>query len=78
MAHWEYCIVHVVLYRDGSEPAGEPRELLSITRPGAQRAPASHPLGSIGLLNQLGAEGWELVQVASSGMYLKRQVAGEG
>ncbi len=76
MPHWEYCVVHVALYRDGADPTGEPRELLSITLPGARSTSTSHPLGSIGLLNQLGAEGWELVQVAANGIYLKRQTRG--
>jgi hypothetical protein len=76
MPNWEYCVVHVALYREGNEANAEPRELLSITLPGAARAAASHPLGSIGLLNQLGAEGWELVQVAANGIYLKRRTRG--
>jgi hypothetical protein len=76
MTRWEYCVVHVVQYREGGDPNLETRELLSITLPGAARTSVSHPLGSIGLLNQLGAEGWELVQVAANGIYLKRQIAG--
>ena len=71
MNKWEYCGVHVVAeYREGS--GGPTRELLEIKLPGADRASASHPFGSIGLLNQLGSEGWELVDVESGTFYLKR------
>ena len=41
--------------------------------PGAHRASVTHAFGSVGLLNQLGSEGWELVDVESGAFYLKRQ-----
>ena len=56
MAKWEYCMVEVALYREGT--GGGTRELLSITRPGQQPASISNRLGLVGLFNELGAEGW--------------------
>jgi hypothetical protein len=73
MTTWEYCAVDVVLYREGSEP-DVVRELLYIRKPGASRTSITNALGSIGLLNQLGAEGWELVDVESGTFYLKRPI----
>ncbi len=70
MQRWEYCVVHVALYREGSD--NEERELLSISLPGAARTSVSHAHGSVGLLNQLGSDGWELVQVSSARLHLKR------
>jgi hypothetical protein len=67
---WEYCRVDVILYREGT--GGGTRELLTITRPGAHPASVADPLGSIGLLNKLGAEGWELVDVEAGAFFLKR------
>jgi hypothetical protein len=72
MQKWEYCLVQVTQYREGSDP-GHVRELLYVTMPGANKTSASHPLGSLGLLNQLGAEGWELVDVEPTGFYMKRK-----
>lgn len=73
MHKWEYCVVYVVAeYRDGS--GGPPRELLEIKLPGTDRGSTSHPYDSNGLLNQLGSEGWELVDVESGAFYLKRQL----
>ena len=71
MTRWEYCIVTVEIYREGS---GVTRELLSITRPGEHRAAITNPLGLAGLVNELGADGWELVDVESGNFYLKRPV----
>jgi hypothetical protein len=73
MQKWEYCLVQVTQYRDGNEPDNQIRELLSVTMPGANRASASHPLGSMGLLNELGAQGWELIDVEPGGYYMKRK-----
>ena len=70
MQQWEYCSVDVTLYREGS--SGGTRELLHITLPGAHPASASNAFGLIGLLNQLGSEGWELVDVDGRTFYLKR------
>jgi hypothetical protein len=70
MTRWQYSVVTVELYREGT--GGGTRELLSITRPGQQRTSISNPLGLVGLLNQLGADGWELVDVESGNFYLKR------
>jgi hypothetical protein len=72
--NWQYCIVHVTLYRDGNDPTQEPRELLSITKPGAQKTGITNALGLAGLLNELGTEGWELVDVEAGTFYLKRKV----
>jgi hypothetical protein len=72
MHRWEYCVVDVTTYREGS--GGAPREFLEIRLPGAHRASVTHAFGSAGLLNQLGSEGWELVDVESGSFYLKRQV----
>jgi hypothetical protein len=70
MQKWEYCAVYVTIYREGS--GGPSGELLEISLPGAQKASVSNPYGSIGLLNQLGSEGWEVVDVESRTFYLKR------
>jgi hypothetical protein len=67
---WEYCAVSVTIYDEGS--GGGPQELLQIRLPGAHQTSVSHPFGSIGLLNQLGADGWELVDVEAGNFYLKR------
>ena len=71
MQHWEYCAVSVTMYSEGS--GGEPLELLHIRLPGAHKTSISHPYGLVGLLNQLGTEGWELVDVEAATFYLKRQ-----
>lgn len=68
---WEYCAVDVTTYSAGT--GGEPQELLHIRLPGAQRVSVSNAHGSVGLLNQLGSQGWELVDVESGTLYLKRQ-----
>ena len=75
MQHWEYCAVSVTLYREGSDPAGTMRELLSTRMPGAAEAGASHPYGLVGLLNQLGHDGWELVDAEAGRYFLKRPTA---
>ncbi len=71
MQKWEYCAVHVAMYREGS--GGPARELLEITLPGAHRASVSNTYGLIGLMNQLGSEDWELVDAESGTFYFKRQ-----
>ncbi len=76
MQKWEYCAVHVTIYREGS--GGPARELLEITLPGAQRASVSNPYGLIGLMNHLGSEGWELVDAESGTFYFKRQANTKG
>jgi hypothetical protein len=70
MPRWEHCAVYVALYRDGS--GGGTREILSVQLPGEQRKDVTNTLGVIGLLNQLGGDGWELVDVEASVFYLKR------
>jgi hypothetical protein len=67
--NWEYCSVHTATYRDGT---GITREVLTITLPGEHPAGAQNAYGLVGLLNHLGAEGWELVDVEASTFYLKR------
>jgi hypothetical protein len=47
---------------------------LFIRKPGAARTSITNALGSVGLLNQLGKEGWELVDVESGTFYLKRPI----
>ena len=71
MSKWEYCAVYVAFYRDGT--GGGTRELLSVQMPGEPQKGVTNPLGVIGLLNELGADGWELVDVESSVWYLKRR-----
>jgi len=71
MSKWEYCAVYVALYRDGT--GGGTRELLSVQMPGEPQNGVTNPLGVIGLLNELGADGWELVDVENSVWYLKRR-----
>ncbi len=70
MPRWEHCAVYVALYREGT--GGGTRELLSVQLPGEQQKGVTNPLGLIGLLNQLGADRWELVDVEASVFYLKR------
>jgi hypothetical protein len=41
--------------------------------PGEPQKGVTNPLGVIGLLNELGADGWELVDVENSVWYLKRR-----
>jgi hypothetical protein len=76
MQQWEYCAVSVAIYNSGS--GGGPQELLSIRRPGAHPEAVANPFGLVGLLNHLGAEGWELVDVEAGIFYLKRPVATRG
>ena len=71
MSKWDYCAVYVALYRDGT--GGGTRELLSVQMPGEPQKGVTNPLGVIGLLNELGADGWELVDVENSVWYLKRR-----
>jgi hypothetical protein len=73
MPRWEYCAVIITAtFADGSDP-GEPQELLRIKRPNLPSTAIAHPLGALGLLNQLGGEGWELVDVEAGTFYLKRE-----
>jgi hypothetical protein len=74
MQRWEYCAVRVAAtYDEGT--GGGPIELLSIKLPGTKWTSTSNGLGLIGLLNTLGAECWELVDVESGTFYLKRRLA---
>jgi hypothetical protein len=70
MSRWEHCAVYVALYRDGT--GGGTRELLSVQMPGESQKAVTNALGVIGPLNDLGGEGWELVDVEASVLYLKR------
>jgi hypothetical protein len=56
MSKWEHCAVYVALYRDGT--GGGTRELLSVQMPGEPQKGVTNPLGVIGLLNELGSDGW--------------------
>ncbi len=76
MQKWEYCAVHVAMYREGS--GGPALELLEITLPGAHRASVSNAYGLMGLMNQLGSEGWELVDAESGTFYFKRHTNTKG
>ena len=70
MNKWEYCVVSVAIYDEGS--GGGPQELLSIRLPGAHSKSVTNTYGVVGLLNELGGQGWELVDVESRTYYLKR------
>ena len=70
MNKWEYSVVSVAIYDEGS--GGGPQELLSIRLPDAHSKSVTNKYGVVGLLNQLGAQGWELVDVESRRFYLKR------
>ena len=72
METWEYCAVYLTIYAEGT--GGPPQELLEVKLPGTQRTSVSNPYGLVGLLNQLGAESWELVDVESATFYLKRPI----
>ena len=69
MNKWEYCAVSVAIYNEGT--GGGPQELLSIRLPGAHSKSVTNTYGLVGL-NQLGAQGWELVDVEGATFYLKR------
>jgi hypothetical protein len=71
MQKFEYCNVKVALHREGTD-LGPARELLTLHLPGA--APASVPVSTdlMGLLNQLGSDGWELVDFEAGVYWLKR------
>jgi hypothetical protein len=71
MQKWEFCSVIVTIYVDGG--GGGAQELLETRMPGAHKTSVTNAYGSIGLINQLGSEGWELVDVESGTFYLKRQ-----
>jgi hypothetical protein len=71
MDKWEYCVVTVAIYREGSSL--EVRELLTLALPGKHPVSVVNTHGLAGLLNQLGSEGWELVDVESGTFYLKRR-----
>jgi hypothetical protein len=70
MPKWEYARVDVVLYDEGS--GGGRQELLYLTLPGDDRKHVTNQRGSIGLLNELGLDGWELVDAEPQLFYLKR------
>jgi hypothetical protein len=72
MHRFEYCNVKVTLYREGSDP-GPARELLTLHLPGEAPKGVNEPAGLMGLLNALGSEGWELVDVESGTYWLKRR-----
>ena len=72
MKKFEYCVVNVTFYRDGT--SNETLELLEVTMPGAHKASATNTFGSLGLLNALGSEGWELVDFEGGAFYMKRKV----
>jgi len=70
MHKWEHCVVYTIEYRDGS--GGPTRELYEVQLPGAARTSIASPLGAVGVLNQLGDDGWELVDVEADRYFLKR------
>lgn len=70
MPLWEYCLLNVTEYREGT--GGAPRELLALTLPGSRKTSVTSPFGSVGLLNELGGKGWELAAVLPGAFYLKR------
>jgi hypothetical protein len=71
MPKWDHCAVYVALYQSGT--GGGPQEILSVRMPGQPRKDVVNPLGVIGLLNELGHDGWELVDVEESVFFLKRR-----
>jgi len=72
MQRWEYCAVYVTLYASGS--GGGVQELLEVKMPGHHRESVQDAFGSVGLLNRLGSDGWELVDVEGTAFFLKRPV----
>jgi hypothetical protein len=69
--HYEYASLHVVTIRTLEGP---PIDTLTLTRPGAEPAVVVNPLGHMGVLNQMGREGWELVDVQGETFYLMRKL----
>ena len=72
MMTWEYCAIYVTLYTSGS--GGGPQELLEVKMPGHQREAVQDAFGAVGLLNRLGRDGWELVDVEGGAFFLKRML----
>jgi hypothetical protein len=72
MHRYEYCNVKVALYREGGDP-GPAQELLTLQLPDVAPASVTAPFGVTGLLNKLGSEGWELVDVESGTYWLMRK-----
>lgn len=73
MDRWEYAVLRVTLFREGNSNAPA-RELYALTLPGAEPASVTNTFGLPGVLNSLGAEGWELVEIENSAHYFKRRV----
>ena len=68
---WEYCHVKITTYRDGTGPV---TENIEIALPGGEvdtKTGQGH--GAVQVLNELGAEGWEVFDMAS-GIWLKRKL----
>ncbi len=76
MPHWEYCLLQVIKYREGTDST--PRELYSVTRPNSQPTPIASSFGLAGVLNDLGAEGWRLVDVEAGTHYFERPKPSHG
>ena len=73
MRSWAYAIVRVTLFREGNSNAPA-RELYSVSFPNQVPTAVDDAFGLPGVLNQLGSEGWELVDVESGAYYFKRPV----
>lgn len=67
---WEYCNVRVTTLREGT---GEVTEHIEILLPGDKvETKTGHGHGVVTVLNELGADGWEVFEMASS-IWLKRK-----
>ena len=66
---WEYCRLTVETLREGS---GEVTENIKVVLPGSKvEKKTGHGTGVVDVLNELGAEGWEVFDM-SGGIWLKR------
>src|SRR5688572_28428241 len=67
---WEYCHVRVVTHKDGS---GEVTEQIEVVLPGDRvEMKTGHGYGVVAVLNELGADGWEVFEMAP--IWLKRKL----
>ena len=68
---YEYCSLHVSTIRTLEGP---PIDTMTLTLPGGEPTVVTSALGHMGLLNQMGGDGWALVDVESDTFYMMRKL----